>query len=66
VIRDLPDLFQNVYYMSENIDFIDRIKTSEQAIDLRDYFSDGVHPSALTYQIWGNEIGTFITKNIKI
>jgi lysophospholipase L1-like esterase len=66
VIRDLPDLFQNVYYMSENIDFIDRVKTSEQAIDMRNYFSDGVHPSALTYQIWGTEIGTFVTRKMKI
>lgn len=29
------------------------------------YFSDGVHPSELTYQVWGKEMGQFISKNYK-
>ena len=29
------------------------------------YFSDGVHPSELTYRIWGEEMGEFICKNYK-
>lgn len=27
------------------------------------YFSDGVHPSELTYSVWGKEMGFFIAKN---
>jgi lysophospholipase L1-like esterase len=29
------------------------------------YFSDGMHPSELTYRIWGKEMGTFICKKYK-
>lgn len=29
------------------------------------YFSDGVHPSELTYKIWGKDMGLFIKANIK-
>lgn len=29
------------------------------------YFSDGVHPSELTYNIWGKEIALFITSKIR-
>jgi lysophospholipase L1-like esterase len=29
------------------------------------YFSDGVHPSKLTYQVWGKEMGLFIKTKIK-
>lgn len=30
--------------------------------DLITFFSDGVHPSKLTYQIWGKDMATFIMK----
>ncbi|TXD52068.1 MULTISPECIES: SGNH/GDSL hydrolase family protein [unclassified Polaribacter] len=35
--------------------------------DLTAFFSDGVHPSKLTYQIWGKDMATFImnTKSFK-
>ena len=29
------------------------------------YFSDGVHPSELTYKVWGEEMGLFIKDTIK-
>ena len=29
------------------------------------YFSDGMHPSELTYRIWGEEMGEFISKKIQ-
>jgi lysophospholipase L1-like esterase len=29
------------------------------------YFSDGAHPSELTYKIWGKDLGLFIKANIK-
>jgi hypothetical protein len=28
-----------------------------------DFFSDGVHPSALTYQTWGRDVGDYIFEN---
>jgi lysophospholipase L1-like esterase len=61
VIGDLPHRFKNLYYIAEPIRFEGRI---EGNLNLFDYFSDGVHPSALTYRIWGQDIGEFILKNI--
>ncbi len=29
----------------------------------QDFFSDGVHPSALTYQVWGSELARYVLKH---
>jgi lysophospholipase L1-like esterase len=63
VINDLPTRFENVYYLGANIPFLKNIRQIEN-LNMLDYFSDGVHPSALTYHLWGKEIGGFIMKNI--
>jgi lysophospholipase L1-like esterase len=51
----------NVYYNAEVITlqaWSKRNKISESNSKI--YFSDGVHPSKLTYQVWGKEMATFI------
>lgn len=62
VIADLPSQFKNVYYISNKIRLKDWIP-KDKSLTAKDFFSDGVHPSSLTYKMWGNQIGDFITKN---
>lgn len=52
--------FENVYYYSRVIRstyFIDRYKLN---ISPTDFFSDGVHPSKITYQIWAKDVSNYI------
>jgi lysophospholipase L1-like esterase len=65
VIRTLPKEFNNVFYVDNTISFADWLKRadSDKPLTVQDFFSDGVHPSAMTYGIWGEEIGKFIIKN---
>lgn len=56
----------NVFYNSELI----TLKTWSKRHSLPNnnskiYFSDGVHPSELTYRIWGLEMGLFIISKMK-
>lgn len=55
--------FRDVYYASDIIrveDWIHLIPENE-SVDI--FFSDGVHPSKLTYQTWGREFACFIHKS---
>jgi lysophospholipase L1-like esterase len=57
---------ENVFYYDEIITLKEwsekhSLSNSNSTI----YFSDGVHPSKLTYQIWGKEIAEFIVKTKK-
>ncbi len=57
---------ENVFYYDEIISLKEWSK--KHSIDTNNpkiYFSDGVHPSKLTYQIWGKEIGEFIVGTTK-
>jgi lysophospholipase L1-like esterase len=60
VIRDVPERFSNVFYIDEQLRFEDWIKRTDGNLTVDDFFSDGVHPSAMTYGMWGNEVGKFI------
>jgi lysophospholipase L1-like esterase len=63
VIRDVPTLFNNVFYVDKTIRFDDWLSRTNGQSTVHDFFSDGVHPSAMTYGIWGEEIGKFIVQN---
>ena len=63
VIRHIPQRYNNVSYMDEPIRLKDWIKHIDGNWTSADLFSDGVHPSAITYAIWGEEIGRFALKN---
>jgi lysophospholipase L1-like esterase len=62
VIRDVPTLFNNVFYVDQKIRFKDWLTRTNGQLTVDDFFSDGVHPSAMTYGIWGEEIGKFIVE----
>lgn len=59
-LRDVPQQFQNVYYVDQAVDFNSWLKQTPGNLDVNDFFSDGVHPSELTYELWGKEIATFV------
>lgn len=58
--------YDKVYFSSEKI----RLKTWVQRLELdaesNDFFSDGVHPSKLTYQIWAKDLTSFILNGNKL
>lgn len=59
-IEDFPHVFPNLYYNNSLIqlkDWADKLPANNTA---KDFFSDGVHPSKLTYQLWGEDMVQFI------
>ncbi|WP_298418357.1 SGNH/GDSL hydrolase family protein [uncultured Kordia sp.] len=52
--------YENVHYYSRTItyeDFIDRMNLN---VTPADFFSDGVHPSELAYQVWARDVANYI------
>jgi lysophospholipase L1-like esterase len=58
---------KNVHFNDEIISIETWKERYKMEGDLTAFFSDGVHPSKLTYQIWGKDMATFImnTKSFK-
>lgn len=54
----------NVYYNKEVIRLKDWTKALNMDNDPTAFFSDGVHPSGLTYTTWGNDFGAFLLRKI--
>jgi hypothetical protein len=55
--------YDHVFYFGEKItlqSWMDRFQITGEATD---FFSDGVHPSKLTYQIWGKDMANKIFTN---
>ncbi|MFD0798168.1 SGNH/GDSL hydrolase family protein [Maribacter chungangensis] len=58
--------FENVYCYARVVRsnyFIERYKLN---ITPADFFSDGVHPSKITYQIWAKDVATYIMESKEI
>ncbi|MEM1136896.1 MAG: SGNH/GDSL hydrolase family protein [Bacteroidota bacterium] len=52
---------ENVYYNAEIITIAEWVKRLNiQAAKATDFFSDGVHPSKFTYQVWARDLSNFI------
>ena len=62
VIQALPKQFPDFHIMNEVIE----LKTWQEKIGYpatpTEFFSDGVHPSKLTYKLWAAEIANFVIK----
>jgi len=58
---------ENVHFNNEIVKLDTWQKRYNLKGDISDFFSDGVHPSKLTYQVWGKDMATFImnTKSFK-
>ncbi|MFT4686616.1 MAG: lysophospholipase L1-like esterase [Neolewinella sp.] len=65
--EELTDLIKdqhNLYYNSEVISLEHWAKTLNMEKDPTAFFSDGVHPSGLTYTTWGADFAQFIQRKI--
>ncbi len=60
ILRTLTNKYDDFYFIEEPIEFEKWLQKLGGNYQINDFFSDGVHPSALTYQLWGQEIGRFI------
>ena len=67
--EELEDLVQDqkcVYYYGLKItlkDWMERLQIDGKPSD---FFSDGVHPSKLTYQVWAKDFADFLMKQTEI
>jgi lysophospholipase L1-like esterase len=52
--------FEHVHYYSKTIIFNDYIESINLDLTTADFFSDGVHPSELAYQIWAKDVANYI------
>ena len=55
--------FKGVYYYAQNITLAAWAKRTDTDADVTAFFSDGVHPSEITYQIWAKDVLLFIENN---
>lgn len=62
-LKDLTKKFDNVSFLDQKLSFEDWIHKFDRPMSSSDFFSDGVHPSALTYQTWGQDVGKYIFEN---
>ena len=52
-----------VYYHARRITVKDWIDKMDVDIQPSDFFSDGVHPSKLTYQVWARDLADFLIRD---
>lgn len=55
---------KHVFYDAQKISFENWIDKIGRDTDASEFFSDGVHPSKLTYQVWAKETARFIFSNL--
>ncbi len=58
--------FENVFYYAQTITLENWIEKMDIDAKPGDFFSDGVHPSMLTYQTWAKDFSDFVTNDEKI
>jgi len=58
--------YNNVSYINEKMTLDNWVNKFDLNLTRNDFFSDGVHPSKLTYQTWGMEVANFILNNNKM
>ncbi|MEM9886675.1 MAG: SGNH/GDSL hydrolase family protein [Bacteroidota bacterium] len=59
-LADVVAQYENVFYSAETITMRGWMKKWDVAGKAHDFFSDGVHPSKLTYQVWAKDMAHFI------
>ncbi len=55
--------YEQVFYVEEKITLSGWIDKLQPPVSKADFFSDGVHPSKLTYQTWAGEVARHISGN---
>ncbi|WP_323757376.1 SGNH/GDSL hydrolase family protein [Roseivirga sp.] len=54
---------ENVFYDAQKISFENWIDKIDPSTNSSDFFSDGVHPSKLTYQVWAKETANYVVQH---
>jgi lysophospholipase L1-like esterase len=62
IIKDISTAFPSVFYMPKILRLKDWLNFENRNLTPQDLFSDGIHPSALTYSIWGKEVVDFMVE----
>ena len=65
-LQTLTENQENIYYNGNVITIKNWTKELNLPNRPSDFFSDGVHPSKLTYQVWAKDFTNFILKQSKI
>jgi lysophospholipase L1-like esterase len=55
----------NVFYFKDKITLDTWVLKMNKEYKDADFFSDGIHPSKLTYQTWAKEMAIFLFKKLK-
>ncbi len=58
--------YSQVYYCHKKISLARFKQKVRRPSHTDEFFSDGVHPSELTYTLWGEEVADFIAKHVLI
>ncbi len=58
--------YENVFYFGDKITLKGWIDKFQLNVEKEDFFSDGVHPSKLTYQTWAKDIANEVSMSEKI
>ncbi|MDP5169083.1 MAG: SGNH/GDSL hydrolase family protein [Bacteroidia bacterium] len=54
---------ENVFYSAEIITMKGWLRKRNMSGQVSDFFSDGVHPSLITYQVWAKDLAEFVVAN---
>lgn len=65
-LDNIVKAYSNVYYFGEKISLDTWIEKFDLPSAKEDFFSDGIHPSKLTYQTWAKAIALELTQNPQI
>ncbi len=60
ILKDLTKKYEQVHFSDEKISFQKWLRHAPPNSKIKDFFSDGVHPSRLTYKIWGQEMFKYL------
>ena len=65
-LADLVQPYDKVYFNSEQISFDTWTKRYNMSGDIEEFFSDGVHPAVITYQVWAKDFVNFLMQQPKL
>ncbi|MFT6866276.1 MAG: lysophospholipase L1-like esterase [Cyclobacteriaceae bacterium] len=65
-LKTIANDYSYVFYFEEKLTFLGWIEKMQLDVSIEDFFSDGVHPSKLTYQTWAKDIANNISNNEQI